>query len=265
MTRLPSALRPLFPWLKAGVLQATQAVSPLTRRLPGPTPPRHVAPYRGRLRRARIPTAASRSWRWPPRRILDRPLPAGLPADHPQFAAHRREHIAANVVATVRNGRVLAPYGAIITEDDTLLFDLSPYYGVAPAVAASRLPAPPPARRQRGARLRGRPHDAGERELLPLPHRRPARGSSCCGAPARHPTRIVVNRVDPVPARPARSPRPDRRPLPRRRQVSACPGRRARGPLAARRRPADAALDRAVAPLPIPARPTCARRTAGST
>ena len=63
-------------------------------------------------------------------RVLDRPLPAGRPADHPQFAAHRREHIAANVVATVRNGRVLAPYGAIITEDDTLLFDLSPYYGV---------------------------------------------------------------------------------------------------------------------------------------
>ena len=34
------------------------------------------------------------------------------------------------VVATVRHGRVLDHYAAVITEDDTLLFDLSPYYGV---------------------------------------------------------------------------------------------------------------------------------------
>ena len=34
-------------------------------------------------------------------------------------------------MATVRDGRVLAPYGAVMTEDDTLLFDLSPYYGAA--------------------------------------------------------------------------------------------------------------------------------------
>jgi hypothetical protein len=40
---------------------------------------------------------------------LHRPLPAGLPTDHPQFEAHLHEHIAANVVATVRHGRVLAP------------------------------------------------------------------------------------------------------------------------------------------------------------
>jgi capsular polysaccharide biosynthesis protein len=68
---------------------------------------------------------------------LHRPLPAGLPIDHPQFEAHRHEHIAANVVATVRDGRVLAPYGAVMTEDDTLLFDLSPYYG---AVTPSQHP-----------------------------------------------------------------------------------------------------------------------------
>ena len=43
VTRLPSVLRPLFPWLKAGVVQATQAVHPLTRRLPGSSPPRHTA------------------------------------------------------------------------------------------------------------------------------------------------------------------------------------------------------------------------------
>jgi capsular polysaccharide biosynthesis protein len=128
VTRLPSALRPLFPWLKTGVLRATQAVSPLTRRLPGPTPPRLVAHSAADYARAHpgggvevVEVAAAQD--------LYRPLPAGLPADHPQFAAHRRAHIAPNVVATIRSGRVLAPYGAVMTEDDTLLFDLSPYYG----------------------------------------------------------------------------------------------------------------------------------------
>lgn len=144
MTRLPSALRPLFPWLKAGVLLATRAVSPLTSRLPGPTPPRHTARSAADYARARpdggvevVEVAAALD--------LDRPLPAGLPADHPRFAAQRREHIEANVVATVRHGRVLAPYGAVIAEDDTLLFDLSPYYGAArpsqhPVYLRRRLP-----------------------------------------------------------------------------------------------------------------------------
>ena len=145
MTRLPSALRPLFPWLKAGVLHATQAVSPLTRRLPGATPPRHVARSAsdyardhpgGGVKVVEVVTALH----------LDRPLPAGLPAHHRQFAAHRRADVAPAVVATVRRGRVLAPYGAVMTEDDTLLFDLSPYYGAAtPAQHPVFLRCRPPA------------------------------------------------------------------------------------------------------------------------
>jgi capsular polysaccharide biosynthesis protein len=136
VTRLPSALRPLFPWLKTGVLHVTQAVSPLTRRLPGTTPPRHVASSAadyarthpdGGVEVVEVATALN----------LDRPLPAGLPVDHPQFAAHRHTHVGPNVVATITNGRVLAPYAAVMTEDDTLLFDLSPYYG---AVTPSQHP-----------------------------------------------------------------------------------------------------------------------------
>ncbi len=133
MTRLPSALRPLFPLVKAGVLRAAQAAAPITRRLPGsearPTPPRHVAAtaeYYAREHPAggvKVVTVASAE-------ILDRPLPVGLPAGHSRFAAHRREEVAPNVVATVRNGRALDHYAAVIAEDDTLLFDLSPYYGV---------------------------------------------------------------------------------------------------------------------------------------
>jgi capsular polysaccharide biosynthesis protein len=129
VTRLPSVLRPLFPWLKAGVLQATQAVQPLTSRLPGSGPPRHTAPTAADYARTH-PDGGVAVTEVAAARVLDRPLPAGLPADHPQFAAHRRARIEADVVATVRKGRVLSPYGAVITEDDTLLFDLSPYYGV---------------------------------------------------------------------------------------------------------------------------------------
>jgi capsular polysaccharide biosynthesis protein len=128
VTRLPGALRPLFPWIKTGVLHATQALSPLTRRLPGGTPPRHVARSAADYARTH-PDGGVEVAEVAAALDLDRPLPAGLPAHHPQFEAHH--HIAPNVVATVRNGRVLAPYGAVITEDDTLLFDLSPYYGVA--------------------------------------------------------------------------------------------------------------------------------------
>ena len=78
MTRLPSALRPLFPWLKTGVLHATQAVSPLTRRLPGATPPRHAARTAADYARAHpdggvdvVEVVAALD--------LHRPLPAGLP------------------------------------------------------------------------------------------------------------------------------------------------------------------------------------------
>ena len=107
MTRLPSALRPLFPLIKAGVLHATQARQPAdaapARHDAARATPRRRRPYYARAHPdggvAVVEVVAALD--------LHRPLPAGLPADHPQFAAHRHEHIDANVVATVRNGRVL--------------------------------------------------------------------------------------------------------------------------------------------------------------
>jgi len=128
MTRLPSALRPLFPLVKAGVLGATRAVSPLTRRLPS-SAVRHTADSAADYARAH-PDGGVAVTEVAAAVDLDRPVPAGLPPDHPQFAAHRRAHIDPNVVARIRHGRVLDHYAAVITEDDTLLFDLSPYYGV---------------------------------------------------------------------------------------------------------------------------------------
>jgi capsular polysaccharide biosynthesis protein len=133
VTRLPSVLRPLFPLVKAGALRTAQLVAPITRRLPGsvarPTPPVHVAATAAQYARTHpgggvdvIGVAASTE--------LQRPLPEGLPAAHRQFAQHQCEQIGPTVVARVRNGRALNHYAAVITEDDTLLFDLSPYYGV---------------------------------------------------------------------------------------------------------------------------------------
>jgi capsular polysaccharide biosynthesis protein len=133
VTRLPSTLRPLFPWLKAGVLLAAQAASPLTRRIPGnearPSPPRRVATsaaaYAGTNPDGGVTviTVARHE-------NIERTLPMGLPSGHRQFAAHQRDEVEPRIVATVRNGRALDHYAAVIAEDDTLLFDLSPYYGV---------------------------------------------------------------------------------------------------------------------------------------
>lgn len=133
MTRLPGALRPLFPLVKAGVLRATQIASPLTRLLPGdearPTPPRHSAESAAAYAVSH-PAGGVHVREVGAAEILEREIPSGLPSGHPQFAAHRSARVGPPVVATVRNGRALDHYAAIITADDTLLFDLSPYYGV---------------------------------------------------------------------------------------------------------------------------------------
>ena len=148
MTRLPSALRPLFPLVKVGVLCATQMVGPLTRRLPEsparPRPPRRMA----RSAAAYAATHATGGVAVvdvAPAEALERPLPQGAPPGHPRFSRDAHETTDPCVVATVRRGRVLGPYAAVITEDDTLLCDLSPYYGVRrptqhPVFLRTRLP-----------------------------------------------------------------------------------------------------------------------------
>jgi capsular polysaccharide biosynthesis protein len=133
VTRLPSILRPLFPLVKAGALRAAQVAAPITRRLPAsegrPTPPARVALTAAAYAEAH-PAGGVEVVEVAPATELARPLPKGLPASHRQFAQHERERIGPNVVARVRRGRVLDHYAAVVTEDDTLLFDLSPYYGV---------------------------------------------------------------------------------------------------------------------------------------
>ena len=263
MTRLPSALRPLFPWLKTGVLRATQAVSPLTRRLPGATPPRHVARSAADYARAH-PGGGVEVVEVVAALDLHRPLPAGLPADHPQFAgtssrahcAQRRRHRPARPRARALRG----------SDDGGRHAPLRPLAVLrrGHAVAASRLPALPSACGDGGPRFGGRPHHAGERQLLPLRARRAA-AARAVATGRRGARRLPREQVHPVPARPARPPRPHGRPLSGRREVPARPGRRARRAVAARRRSAHPSLDRPLAPRSHSCPTTSARPIAVST
>ncbi|HZU79694.1 MAG TPA: glycosyltransferase family 61 protein [Acidimicrobiales bacterium] len=132
MTRLPTPLRPLFPLVKRTVVRSTELVGPVVRHLPAsptrPRPPRHLAestedyttthPTAG-VELQYVAPRIERSWAPPP----------GIPAGHFVFDGHRRRVIPPAFVARLPRGRVVGSYGAVVTDDDTLLFDLSPYYG----------------------------------------------------------------------------------------------------------------------------------------
>ena len=132
MTRLPTPLRPMFPVAKKGIVTGTQLMGMLTRRLPHraerPGPPRFFAE----------PTAHY-AWTRHDAQLalsdvleqieLERPLPSGLPGGHFAFSDHRRERIPPAIAARISGVGRWAPTGAVVTPDDTLLFDLSPYFG----------------------------------------------------------------------------------------------------------------------------------------
>jgi capsular polysaccharide biosynthesis protein len=132
MTRLPTPLRPMFPLAKRGVLVATELVGPFTRRWPArpdrPGPPRSLAGSTSDYA-ADHPDAGVSVVDVLPRQDLSRPQPSGLPPDHFSFAHHRGVSVPPAIVALVTHGRAVGLYGAVVTADDTLLFDLSPYYG----------------------------------------------------------------------------------------------------------------------------------------
>jgi capsular polysaccharide biosynthesis protein len=138
MTRLPTVLRPLFPLAKAGYVAATRVVSPVTRRLPGllhrPGPPRHVA-LSAATYAAANPAAGVSVVEVEPRITMLRERPLGRPAGYWVFESFLREVVEPNVVCRIPGGRVIETYGAIVTADDTLLYDLSPYYDVGRATA----------------------------------------------------------------------------------------------------------------------------------
>ena len=234
VTRLPSALRPLFPWLKTGVLHATQAVSPLTRRLPGATPPRHVAPLGGRLR-----ARASRRWRrgrGGGRRAGSAPAASGGPPRRPPtirgtssraHRAQRRRHRAARPRAgALRGGHDRGRHAPL--RPLALLRRRPRRRSIPSSCAAVR-------RRSRTSPVRsGVLTTRGSENYYHfvtdvLPRLELLRRAGV------EPDAYRREPLDPVPARPARPPRPHGRPLPGRREVSARAGRRARRAVAARR------------------------------
>ncbi len=148
MTRLPTPLRPLFPLAKRGVLMATEIAGPLTRRLPSggdrPGPPRHLAASTPDYATAH-PEAGIDVVEVLPSVEITRDEPVGLPADHFSFAHHRRATVPPAIVARIPGGRAVGHYGAVVSADDALLFDLSPYYGAFrpsqhPIFLSARLP-----------------------------------------------------------------------------------------------------------------------------
>jgi capsular polysaccharide biosynthesis protein len=122
----------MFPLAKRTVLAATELAGPLVRRMPArpnrPGPPRSLTASTPDYAAAH-PDAGLRVVEVRPRLELSRPPAIGLPADHFTFARHRRVTVPPAIVAQLPLGRAVGHYGAAVSADDTLLFDLSPYYG----------------------------------------------------------------------------------------------------------------------------------------
>ena len=121
-----------FPLVKAGVLARHPGRQPDDPSLAGyrcpAHPPRHVAATAAGYA-AEHPAGGVTVARWPaPRSSSDRSPSASRPA--PAFAAHRREEVAPTSLPPSATDGAIDHYAAVIAEDDTLLFDLSPYYGV---------------------------------------------------------------------------------------------------------------------------------------
>jgi len=114
------------------VVASTQILGVLTRRLPRtegrPRPPKFFTESTEDYSMAN-PSAPIELVHVLPVIQIDRPQPTGLPSGHSNFSEACRDRIPPAVVARIEGGRAVGDYGAVITPDDTLLFDLSPYYG----------------------------------------------------------------------------------------------------------------------------------------
>lgn len=131
MPRLVRPLRPYFPAIKKGVLMSTQLAGKVTRpasavfgasALPARaalTTPDYVRAH---------PGAGIEVIDVLPALSIARTLPEGLPPAHWSFAGGESACTPPAFVAVIPSGRATGHYGAAITADNTLLFDLSPYF-----------------------------------------------------------------------------------------------------------------------------------------
>lgn len=131
MTRLPTALKPWWPYAKAAHVRLTGLVAPasmaLSRRRGGQVPHAVVVAAEGAVRPEHgggVVHAAR------PGEAVARAVPVGTPPGHPQLLAKRRASIPATVVAELPGGRYVGPSGAIVTSTGTFVHELSPYFGI---------------------------------------------------------------------------------------------------------------------------------------
>lgn len=146
MTRLPTALRPLWPAVKRSHRAATRAVGRTTRALP-PRGERSVP------REANETSAQSaalepdhvRLHRVAPAETIDRGLPAGDPPSLRFWDDVRVLRSPERYVLEVADGRLVGDYAATITPAGRLDFQTSPYFGIRgwrehPVYLRTRLP-----------------------------------------------------------------------------------------------------------------------------
>lgn len=150
MAALPHRMRPLWPWAKRCHVMMTECIGPLARtcsqlfgerRLPrraaGSTIDFAASGLAGGLTVDQVHPATS----------ARHGLPVGSPPGHPAFLEQTVATFPPTFVAVVPQGHVLGPYGAVMTADGTLLFDVSPYFGITrwqqhPLYLQARLPPP---------------------------------------------------------------------------------------------------------------------------
>lgn len=131
MARLPTPLRPYWPQVKAASLRVTRGLAPLSVRLSrgfgqralprdSVTAPEYASETAslGRLRVARAAESVHRS------------APNGYPPEHWAFRPYVDFRVGASSVLELHGGHALRDYGAVLTPDGRLVFDLSPYFGV---------------------------------------------------------------------------------------------------------------------------------------
>lgn len=128
MPRLPPALMPLWPRVKAGYTAVTRRWSPASAALARLT--NHGGPRRVALTVEDAVTDPEAVRLLYPAETLHQPHPLGRPPRVPDLAAVESVRVPRTVVATIPDARITARYGTVVTSDGTLVYELSPYFSI---------------------------------------------------------------------------------------------------------------------------------------
>jgi capsular polysaccharide biosynthesis protein len=133
VSRLPTALEPLFPVVKRAHRAATRGVGAVSRRTTARTSGPRALPVRG------TPSAAQTAAAEPGAVVrhetssaehVHRPLPHGVPEGHPFWARYAELDVPGRFVLELRDGRVVGDYAAHLTPGGLLDYETSDYYGI---------------------------------------------------------------------------------------------------------------------------------------